>query len=310
MAKQAKTITRKPTSGGSSNGNATPTASKKGRTSLKPQAHATPSPTMSGASIGAADLPLEQVQAMLRLVGETAELWYDPKLQRKYMLESLCRLLNARAGICFGFGDQLTGGAQPAGALMEAGLEDAQRQAVAAYVASGQPVDPTLAALMRLSHDAGYSAVATVIAKRREDLIDDAAWNESDHLKHLRQPLGLPRALYARIEVPGRSVILQLMRASEDPAFTESDRHLLELCISQMSWPHQPEDAPTDPRIEALQPRLRKVMKHLLEGDGEKQVAAKLGLSRHTVHEYVKMLYQQLGVSSRSELLSQFVGRV
>ena len=48
----------------------------------------------------------------------------------------------------------------------------------------------------------------------------------------------------------------------------------------------------------------------LLEGDAEKQVAAKLGLSKHTVHEYVKMIYQQLGVSSRSELLSQWVGRV
>ena len=51
-------------------------------------------------------------------------------------------------------------------------------------------------------------------------------------------------------------------------------------------------------------------MQHLLEGDGEKQVAAKLNLSRHTVHEYVKMLYHQLGVSSRSELLSQWVGRL
>ena len=105
-------------------------------------------------------------------------------------------------------------------------------------------------------------------------------------------------------------MLVELLRAPGDPPFAESDRHLLELCISQMSWPHQPDDAPTDPRIDALQPRLRKVMKHLLEGDGEKQVAAKLGLSRHTVHEYVKMLYQQLGVSSRSELLSQFVGRV
>src|SRR4051794_40505029 len=121
MAKQAKTTTRKPSSG-DSNGSTTATAAKKGRTSIKPEAHATPSPTLNGASVGASDLPLEQVQAMLRLVGETAELWYDPKLQRKYMLESLCRLLNARAGVCFGFGDQLTGGAEPAGALMDAGL--------------------------------------------------------------------------------------------------------------------------------------------------------------------------------------------
>jgi DNA-binding CsgD family transcriptional regulator len=51
-------------------------------------------------------------------------------------------------------------------------------------------------------------------------------------------------------------------------------------------------------------------MKHLLEGDSEKQVAYKLKLSPHTVHEYVKNLYAELGVNSRGELLAQFVGKV
>ena len=41
----------------------------------------------------------------------------------------------------------------------------------------------------------------------------------------------------------------------------------------------------------------------LLDGDAEKQVATKLGLSRHTVHQYVKLLYRELQVSSRGELL-------
>jgi DNA-binding NarL/FixJ family response regulator len=50
-------------------------------------------------------------------------------------------------------------------------------------------------------------------------------------------------------------------------------------------------------------------LQHLLEGDAEKQVALKLGLSPHTVHEYVKVLYRKLEVSSRSELLARFIGR-
>ena len=69
-------------------------------------------------------------------------------------------------------------------------------------------------------------------------------------------------------------------------------------------------DAGIDPRIGKLPPRLRPVLKHFVEGDSEKQVAAKLGLSKHTVHEYAKILYRQLGVSSRGELLAQFVGKV
>ena len=37
--------------------------------------------------------------------------------------------------------------------------------------------------------------------------------------------------------------------------------------------------------------------------------ALKLGLSPHSVHQYVKQLYAQLEVNSRGELLAQWVGK-
>lgn len=62
-------------------------------------------------------------------------------------------------------------------------------------------------------------------------------------------------------------------------------------------------------RASGLPPRLRRVLAHLLQGESEKQVAARLELSPHTVHEYVKQLYRRLGVSSRSELMARWVVR-
>jgi DNA-binding NarL/FixJ family response regulator len=59
----------------------------------------------------------------------------------------------------------------------------------------------------------------------------------------------------------------------------------------------------------ALGPRLRQTLELLLAGDGEKQIAGKLSLSRHTVHDYVKVVYRRFGVSSRAELLSLWVRR-
>jgi DNA-binding NarL/FixJ family response regulator len=56
-----------------------------------------------------------------------------------------------------------------------------------------------------------------------------------------------------------------------------------------------------------LPPRLQQTLKSLLAGDSEKQVAKKLGLSRHTVHVYVKSLYKRFGVCSRGELLARWV---
>ena len=56
-------------------------------------------------------------------------------------------------------------------------------------------------------------------------------------------------------------------------------------------------------------PRLREILGLLLAGDGEKQIAAKLKLSRHTVHQYVKAIYKHFEVSSRGELLAMWVKR-
>ena len=234
-----------------------------------------------------ATLGIKQVQAILRIVGETAELWYDAMLQRRYTLESLCRLLPAKSAVCFNFGNVLSGGENACGPLVQVGLNDDQAAQIGEYLKTGKPADPCVAALSK-----------------------DNLWRASEHFKKLRQPLGLDDTLYARIAVPGKVIILCLFRGPDQKPFTDRESQLVDLCLSQMAWPYQPDDAPSDPRVAALQPRLRKVMQRLLEGDAEKQVAAKLGLSKHTVHEYVKMIYQQLGVSSRSELLSQWVGRM
>jgi DNA-binding NarL/FixJ family response regulator len=62
-----------------------------------------------------------------------------------------------------------------------------------------------------------------------------------------------------------------------------------------------------EPSPAALPPRLRQVLRCLLEGDADKQVAARLGLSRHTVNEYVEQIYRHFGVVSRPELLARWV---
>ncbi|MGH7279612.1 MAG: helix-turn-helix domain-containing protein, partial [Candidatus Rokuibacteriota bacterium] len=48
----------------------------------------------------------------------------------------------------------------------------------------------------------------------------------------------------------------------------------------------------------------------LVEGDSEKQIAARLGLSPTTVHQYVTALYRHFGVRSRGKLLAHIMARV
>jgi DNA-binding NarL/FixJ family response regulator len=56
-----------------------------------------------------------------------------------------------------------------------------------------------------------------------------------------------------------------------------------------------------------LSPRMRQTLDELLAGSSEKEIAARLGLSRHTIHVYVKALYRGFEVNSRGELLARFV---
>jgi DNA-binding NarL/FixJ family response regulator len=64
---------------------------------------------------------------------------------------------------------------------------------------------------------------------------------------------------------------------------------------------------PAPRALPRLSPRMRQTLDRLLAGDSEKQIANHLGVSKHTVHVYVKALYKGFGVSSRGELLARFV---
>jgi len=65
-----------------------------------------------------------------------------------------------------------------------------------------------------------------------------------------------------------------------------------------------------EPSPDKLSPRLRQTLACLTEGDSEKQIAARLGLSQTTTHEYVTALYRHFGVRSRAQLLAHVIKRI
>ncbi|HWE02676.1 MAG TPA: LuxR C-terminal-related transcriptional regulator [Tepidisphaeraceae bacterium] len=55
----------------------------------------------------------------------------------------------------------------------------------------------------------------------------------------------------------------------------------------------------------SLPPRLAELLVHMRGADSEKQIATKMGLSIHTVHNHVRRLYARFHVSGRSELMME-----
>jgi DNA-binding NarL/FixJ family response regulator len=81
----------------------------------------------------------------------------------------------------------------------------------------------------------------------------------------------------------------------------ETEEHLLEMLRATCPSLFAGEEAQAD----TLSPREQEALGVLLTGAPEKQVAVRLGVSRHTAHEYVKALYRKLGVRSRAQLMAR-----
>ncbi len=108
-----------------------------------------------------------------------------------------------------------------------------------------------------------------------------------------------------------RAIVLVCHRREVDPAFTDGDVSLVSLML-RATAPFVDRDIfkrTHDPNVEGLSPREREILLLLLAGEGEKQIAADLHRSVHTIHTFVRHLYREFHVSSRGELMALFVDK-
>jgi DNA-binding CsgD family transcriptional regulator len=158
-------------------------------------------------------------------------------------------------------------------------------------------------------------------ARSRRQLVSDASWYGSEYFDRHRRNEGLDDCIICAVPLPGNkpflsAVCLNRLESSPEP-FSIADCDTVELMHAEFRWacvshPLEPENwlepEQSKPQIE-VPPRFRRVLVRMLAGDSEKQIAQTLALSRHTIHEYIRSLYRELGVSSKGELMAKFVSR-
>src|SRR6266436_6671186 len=83
------------------------------------------------------------------------------------------------------------------------------------------------------------------------------------------------------------------------------------LFVPRRKWHRLRDPSHAEPRFDRLSRRLRETLACLLEGEGdsEKHVASRLGLSQATIHQYVTALYRHFNVGSRAQLLVTIMRR-
>jgi DNA-binding CsgD family transcriptional regulator len=178
-----------------------------------------------------------------------------------------------------------------------------ERDAFSTYVREAQErsLDPSLPVLSR---EIGREKQIT---KTRAQLVGDRAWYGSEHVNEFRRAGRVDDFIFtgALTGARGEVIGVTLHRAWGERGFDERERRVVEVFQEVSGWLHQK----PPPSQGDLPPRLRDTLAALAEGLSEKQVAGRLGISAHTVHEYTKALYRRFGVQSRAELLARHLGR-
>jgi DNA-binding CsgD family transcriptional regulator len=247
------------------------------------------------------------VRAMLRLMGEMCELPPDPSLRSRHMLEGLCRITNARVGTVTAARHEYDRRGKRKIHLFDGhavGVDAHGERVVAEYLKTLEPADPLSEPL--------YSTPGPLIVRAREQLLEAGLWHRSAHFNEVRRGFGVDDCIAAKVTLtpsPSRVQTVCVHRALREGRFNRRYLKMMELFLGEARRFIRPASIPAAqmPGGKPLSPRLQEVLERLLHGDSAKQVARRLGLSTHTVNEYIQQLHQRFNVSSRGELLALFV---
>lgn len=243
-------------------------------------------------------LRARRVRDLLALIGSCGEVAYEERAE--FLVGGILRLFDARAALTVLAYDYTLEGTLRVERVAASGFDNTYGERYLASVESSACEDPVVALAAGLG-DGAY---------RRRDIIDDRAWYATRWVVEDFREAGLDDGIYARVGLDERvTECIAVFRPPGARPFTAEDRVLMELFADEVPRLVRPRVHPmiADAR-RALSPREAQTLERLCRGESEKQVATTLGISRNTVHVYVKALYRHFGVGSRSELLARFIG--
>ena len=251
-------------------------------------------------------LRVQDVRGAYRLIGDCRDLGSDPALWYPRVSEGLSRLLGAPM-VCTGEGLWV----RPARPIkpvstFAAGFDPRAYERLIAYVRENGPVDdPIYRALQPMS--------GRLLTRTRRQLVGDAEWYRSIAFNEYRRLGGADHQLTSIYQVSYDGPIsgLSVVRTIGGRDFSERERQLLDFFHEELgALIGRSLVSGLEPGPQKLSPRLRQTLACLLEGDSEKQVAARLGLSQATTHQYVTALYRHFKVTTRAQLLAHVIKRM
>jgi DNA-binding CsgD family transcriptional regulator len=257
-----------------------------------------------------ARLRLSDHRALWELVNECRDLGDDATVWRRHWYRHLGQLTGADLVMGGDVEIDRNGAARPVSTYDWGGDAGFDLGVVARAMKEGVTlnVSPLLGAyLARRDRYDGHGHTRT-------DLVADREWYPTPYYHSLQKPIGTDHTLVSFVGLAGGAGLCSGVTFSRGldvkkdftgrhrAVVTEAQRLTAPLIGGGLARFSEP--SPT-----GLAPRVRAVLTCLLEGDSDKQVAARLKVSTYTVNQYAKVVFRHFGVTSRAELLARWVKR-
>ncbi|OJW15638.1 MAG: hypothetical protein BGO49_15430 [Planctomycetales bacterium 71-10] len=244
-------------------------------------------------------------RSIYNLIGECRELGDDPRLWREHLLAWAARTAGApvaneyeallRPTVISGVTGWGWGGS---------GLEiDYWLKLNEIFARRGLDYNPMIPAYIAATERGEGPCLS------RPDMVSDADWYGTEYFQSYHGPSRADVMMYSIIPQPnGMNMGVVLVRPIGDRDFSKRSKvvvgmaHLLIAPLVGGALAGYSDPSPSD-----LSPRTRQVLRCALEGDSDKQIAARLGMARNTVNHYVKQIYAHFHVQSRPELLARWL---
>ncbi|KAF0223681.1 MAG: LuxR family transcriptional [Rhodospirillaceae bacterium] len=138
-------------------------------------------------------------------------------------------------------------------------------------------------------------------------------WFEQSYYKTLFESRDVYDCIFALFPLSkDAECVFSVQASSRRGAFTAEDTALVAQIVRGMKWFHRRLMLEHHLLVAStpLSPAERRTLTELLTDASEKEIAARLGLSANTVHQYAKSIYHKYGVRGRTGLMSLWLNRL
>ncbi len=253
--------------------------------------------------MGSPLLTIDEIRQVFWLLGECTELGVDPMAWRAHLAARLPEV------IFEGFVNVVESPPPPApglpppavalGCQMDGPLPNENFELIEDFMGRAGEISPIIPKMLDEQKPAN--------TRLRCELVPDRWWYRSSYYDDYVRALGLNDQLTSIDATAPKTISSICIHACGRETFTERHARMLEFLHEELTrLKHAGKLAPWGGfSLWDLSPRQRDVLCGLFAGDSEPQLARRLGISRHTVHDYVKALHHRFGVQSRGELMSR-----